>query len=217
MKNIGLRGSVIRNPEQRAAQRQQILEAASRVFARKGYGAAKMDDIASEMGMTKAVLYYQFASKQDIIVETRRIASGGSFDRLVEIAGRDAPLLERIEAAIRELAETNFDSISRHVIQTPLTVGLSPEHVAAVREVETRYEALFSDLLAQAQAEGSVIQAPVKVLAYTLIRSSLTPSSWYKEEGPVDKDTVIHLITTMLMRSISTRPWPDPSAIADPV
>ena len=62
MTKIGLRGSVVRNPEQRAEQRRQILAAAGRVFARKGYEAAKMDDIAAEMGGSKGILYYQFKS-----------------------------------------------------------------------------------------------------------------------------------------------------------
>ncbi|WP_239507204.1 TetR family transcriptional regulator, partial [Stenotrophomonas maltophilia] len=62
-----------------------------------------MDDIAAEMGGSKGILYYQFQSKQDLIVETRRVASGGAAERLEAIAARPAPLLERMEAAVRDL------------------------------------------------------------------------------------------------------------------
>ena len=52
---IGLRGSVVRNPELREEQRRHILDAASRVFARKGYAGATMDEIAAEMARLSAL------------------------------------------------------------------------------------------------------------------------------------------------------------------
>ncbi|TAM74175.1 MAG: TetR/AcrR family transcriptional regulator [Chloroflexota bacterium] len=74
----------------------QILDAASRVFARRGFGAARMDDVASESGLSKGALYLYFRSKDQLIdalvgrivsAETQRLhdsrAGGGSVaDRL---------------------------------------------------------------------------------------------------------------------------------------
>uniref|UniRef100_UPI001954449A hypothetical protein n=1 Tax=Stenotrophomonas maltophilia TaxID=40324 RepID=UPI001954449A len=78
-------------------------------------------------------LYYQFQSKQDLIVETRRVASGGAAERLEAIAARPAPLLERMEAAVRDLIVSNFDELSRHVILTSITLGLDRAHAAKIR------------------------------------------------------------------------------------
>lgn len=135
---IGLRGSVVRDPEQRASQRRDILAAAARVFARKGYESATMTDIAKEMGVSKGILYYQFRSKQELIVATRIAASGTELDKLEEIAARPAPAAERMEAALASLAATNFDEFARHVILLTTNLGLDAEHAAQVREVERR-------------------------------------------------------------------------------
>jgi AcrR family transcriptional regulator len=49
-----------------ATSRDQLLAAASRVFARAGYHGASMNEIAAEAGFSKGALYWNFASKEDL-------------------------------------------------------------------------------------------------------------------------------------------------------
>src|SRR5438105_7622492 len=58
----------------KAQTHRQLLEAAARVFARKGYRAASVDDVAAEAGFTKGAFYSNFDSKEDVfaaLVEDR--------------------------------------------------------------------------------------------------------------------------------------------------
>ncbi len=48
------------------SSRDQLLAAASRVFARRGYHGASMNEIAAEAGFSKGALYWNFASKEDL-------------------------------------------------------------------------------------------------------------------------------------------------------
>lgn len=48
-------------------RRQEILDAALRVFARRGYSAATNAEIAREAGVTAGALYYYFTSREDLI------------------------------------------------------------------------------------------------------------------------------------------------------
>src|SRR5262245_48329072 len=50
----------------RAQRREQILDAATRAFARAGFSATGLDDIAAEAGVTHVILYRHFASKTDL-------------------------------------------------------------------------------------------------------------------------------------------------------
>jgi len=50
----------------KARTREELLEAAARVFARKGYRAASIDDVAAEAGYTKGAFYSNFESKEDV-------------------------------------------------------------------------------------------------------------------------------------------------------
>ena len=50
-----------------ADRRQELLEAAVRVFARKGFRAARVDDIAEEAGAAHGLLYHYFRSKDEVL------------------------------------------------------------------------------------------------------------------------------------------------------
>ena len=65
----------------RDQRRIQLLDAASEVFAAKGYHAAAMDDIADVAGVSKPVLYQHFPSKLDLYLALL----DQSCDRLVEV------------------------------------------------------------------------------------------------------------------------------------
>jgi AcrR family transcriptional regulator len=48
-------------------RREQIIEAALRVFARKGFNGSTNKDIAKEAGITPGLIYHYFASKEDLL------------------------------------------------------------------------------------------------------------------------------------------------------
>jgi AcrR family transcriptional regulator len=199
---IGLRGSVVRNPEQREEQRRQILAAASRVFARKSYEGTTMDDIAAEMGGSKGILYYQFQSKQDVIVETRRETSGGATQRLKAIVALQCSVEDRMELALRDLIAANFQEMSRHVIVTPVTMGLDKVHAAKVRAIERGYEKLMIALLEEGVRKSVFVACNVNIMAFTLIRACLSPAWWYREGHKATESEVTDLVSGLLMRGL---------------
>jgi len=54
--------------EQRALTRARLLDAARRVFARRGYHGASLDEIAREAGATTGAIYSNFAGKEDLFL-----------------------------------------------------------------------------------------------------------------------------------------------------
>jgi TetR/AcrR family fatty acid metabolism transcriptional regulator len=48
-------------------RRAELLEAAVRVFARKGFHASRVGDIATEAGVAHGLLYHYFRSKEDVL------------------------------------------------------------------------------------------------------------------------------------------------------
>ena len=86
----------------RAARREQIVIAATRAFARSGFAATSLDDVAGSAGVSRVILYRHFDSKADLYravldrVCTRLLAACGDHDftsdaipRLVEVAAED--------------------------------------------------------------------------------------------------------------------------------
>jgi AcrR family transcriptional regulator len=68
-------------PLPRAQRQAAILSGAAEAFARAGYAATSMEDIAAASGITKLIVYRHFDSKEDLY----RAVLQRTFDRLVEV------------------------------------------------------------------------------------------------------------------------------------
>lgn len=55
--------------ERRRETREEVLAAAARVFARKGFNGASLDAVAEEAGFSRGAVYYNFADKEELFLE----------------------------------------------------------------------------------------------------------------------------------------------------
>ena len=142
-------------PNRTSAQeekRRLLLDAAVRVFARKGYHASRVGDIAEEAGVAYGLLYHYFESKEDVLLTVFRETWRALIEtiRSVEQAG-DAP-----REQLRKVAEILLRSWRRDpdlVRVLVREVARSPhlgERVDAIREVFAAIERI----VARGQASG---------------------------------------------------------------
>jgi AcrR family transcriptional regulator len=85
-----------RRPEERPGE---ILDAAVRVFASRGYRNARLDDVAAEAGVTKGAVYHHFANKEALLVRALDYHLARAFGRIESV------LLEEHHTAAERLAQ----------------------------------------------------------------------------------------------------------------
>ncbi len=149
----------------RDQRRVQLLDAASEVFASKGYHAAAMDDIADAAGVSKPVLYQHFPSKLDLYLALL----DQSCDRLVDVVQEALASTEdnadRVIATVAAFYE--FVSSSgefRFVFESDLTGD------GAVQQRLSRVNDEISDAIAAVIAEDtSLPPQQAKLLAVSLV------------------------------------------------
>ena len=74
----------------------RIVEAAKVIFHRKGMDGARMQDIADEAGINKALLHYYFRSKERLFGIILKEAVGHMIPRILELISKNEPLFEKI-------------------------------------------------------------------------------------------------------------------------
>lgn len=87
-------------------RKQQILDAAIAVFARLGFRAARMDDVAEQVGLSKAALYLYYKSKDAIIAALLQRLFAQEFKQLqalVESENKE-PVVEQLLILARQFA-----------------------------------------------------------------------------------------------------------------
>ncbi|HEX5229356.1 MAG TPA: TetR family transcriptional regulator [Bryobacteraceae bacterium] len=88
------------------ATRRALLDAARRIFARDGFEASRIEDIASATGHTRGAFYAHFSSKEDLFFALFEQEAG---DRLRELR----TVLERCPNAAKRLAELRKFYVAR--------------------------------------------------------------------------------------------------------
>ena len=79
-------------PDVSAERREQILDTAESVFAKRGFHETRMDDIVSESGLSKGAIYWYFKKKDDIIGALLSRVFRRSIDALRRTAAQPGPV-----------------------------------------------------------------------------------------------------------------------------
>lgn len=79
---------------------ERILAAAREVFLRRGTAGARMQQIADEAGVNKALLHYYFDDKATISEAVFRKAAGQLFPRVLEVLRSEAELEEKVHRVV---------------------------------------------------------------------------------------------------------------------
>jgi AcrR family transcriptional regulator len=121
----------------RAQRREQILEAATRAFARGGFANTGLDAIAAEAGVTPVILYRHFASKADLYREVLESAD----NRLREATGTDDFDDATIPALIRAAAADPdaFRLLFRYAAREPEFRDMADTLIDAGTEITRRH------------------------------------------------------------------------------
>ena len=113
------------------AARDELLTAALRVFARRGYGAAGVDEIASEAGYSKGALYWHFSDKEDLLMAL--------LDEHVDAPMRDRVAVLASAPPERDMAVEATEAFARQLDEEREAVLLEREYwTLAIRDPELR-------------------------------------------------------------------------------
>jgi AcrR family transcriptional regulator len=131
-----------------------VLTAAVRLFNERGYDATSMFDIAESLGITKSSVYHHITGKEHLLQMAVDRALDGLFEAADDVRTLDRPAIERLEQLIR-LSVLVLDERLEFVTLLLRVRGNTAveQHALARRRV---FDAIVTDLVKQAQAEGAV-------------------------------------------------------------
>ncbi|MET0285431.1 MAG: helix-turn-helix domain-containing protein [Polyangiales bacterium] len=103
-----------------------ILAAAEQEFARRGFVAARLEDVAAKVDLKRAALFYHFKDKQSLYDAVVADAFGSLGARLTQAFASDEPITVRIERALEAWVDT--------VVARPTLARLILRHAAEADE-----------------------------------------------------------------------------------
>ena len=203
LRPVGVRGYRVRNVARAAERRREILEGAARAFARGGYDATNMDQIAHQCGLAKGHIYHYFRSKEEIFTEIRIDAVSRLIERLTAIApvAQHHPELA-LRKAISVVIVRIFEEEGRFERALPDPVSLSPENRKRIRALGRRYEQMFVNIVRTGIDKGIFVPGDAKLMTFVILRAAFTVADWYREGGKWKPQWIVEQVTEQLVRSV---------------
>ena len=134
-------------------KRRQILAAAVRVFARRGYHRSRVGDIAEDAGVAHGLLYHYFSSKEEVLQIVFSENWGELLTRFRAVEDADEPAPEKLEGLAKILLRTwrNDPDLVTVMVRE---VARSAHLQAQVLEVREAF-AILQRVIEQGQREGA--------------------------------------------------------------
>lgn len=171
------------------ARPQEILEAALKVFAEKGFAAARMDEVARRAGVTKGTIYLYFPSKEELFKSLVRGAIGGTLEQVAAYAeGYDGTARELLASVLRTIGMVMRTS-DRIVLPKIILAesGNFPELVRFYRfEIIEKGLGIFRAIVARGIDQGEFRDVAADHVARLCVAPLLLGALWRATFAPFD-------------------------------
>ena len=185
-------GAPSRRPRLTGAQREKsIVDAATEVFAWRGYDGARIEEIAATAGISKALIYQHFTGKRDLYGHIMRSGTEEHLRRVLEAAAPGQHSKQRFERGLSAF----LDFVAEHpslwrVIEQAVS---DPEIIALDQSQQKRSEKAIAQLLASDEeiARQDLSPERLELLAVTINGASVRAANWWMDNPTVNRQEIL--------------------------
>jgi AcrR family transcriptional regulator len=169
---------------QRRNRSQDVLEAAVRVFHKKGYASSSIQDIADEVGVLKGSLYHYIDSKEDLLARLFEDSAGHFLAMLDEASALDAPPVERLRRFAYACSYWYLRNIERVTIYANEWKHLTGKRLKTVVGIREDYERRLANLIGEVKEAGEARDdLDVNFATYYIFGALNGLPDWYRRRG----------------------------------
>ncbi|SCY90765.1 TetR family transcriptional regulator [Paracoccus tibetensis] len=164
---------------------------ARRLFARQGYAAVSMRQIAAAVGVQAGALYAYTPDKQALLADLLESHMQELLAAWTDAP--EAPPLARLERFVRFHIDFSLDHADAVFLSYMELRNLTPENFARIAALRGRYEAVLEQILRAGVAEGQMRIEDAKLTTLALIAMLTGVTNWYREGGRLDRDRIAQI------------------------
>jgi AcrR family transcriptional regulator len=184
-------------------QRERLVEAATRLFAERGYHGTGVADLGRAVGLGRGALYHHMRSKEDLLAEisirhVREMVAAGE-----EILASELTPPEKLRALSRRLMRTiaeNLDEVTVFFHEVNNLSGAAKDEVIQRRD---RFEAIWRTILDEGVEQGC-FRAGGGLLTKGLLGMHNYSYVWIDPEGSLTPEEIADIFCDTLLRGLLT-------------
>ncbi|SEJ59959.1 transcriptional regulator, TetR family [Deinococcus reticulitermitis] len=186
-------------------RREQIQDAASRLFSERGYHATSMRDLAGELGMQGGSLYAHISGKEDLLIEIVNGAAQQFDEALFSLRDLDLPADAKLREAMFRHITVVADNMESATVFFHEWKHLSPGAYRRVIGWRDTIDDFYRGLVEQGVREGTFRpDLDVKMTAYLILSAVNWSYTWYRPGGSLTPRDVAEGFAATLLSGLRT-------------
>ena len=187
--------------------RDQIIDAAARLFSAKGYEATSLDDIAVDLGTARSALYYHVSGKAELraLIQVKRARMLADEAEAIAL-GAGSPA-EKVAAFVRAHLHhfERFFPESRMWTEITTVSTVQDEVAGAVHAQQKRIDANLREVIRQGIASGDFRDTDVSVAALGVLGMCHYVTTWYRPGGRLTIADIAEVFAPMAVGALRVR------------
>lgn len=208
MSNMGRRRAAALQQDAQAYvnRRREIVEAAARLFRRKGYAATSFSDIAEELGTDRATIYYYIATKKDLLLDAVRDAVDGVAQGALAICKSEDPAPEKLRKVVAALLTSYADNYPNQFVYIQEGMAVNKEQDTHLFKLGKLYERCVADIIQEGIADGSFrSDGDPKVLMYGILGALNWTHRWMHPKGRMPVQQIAEMFSSLFLDGLIPR------------
>ncbi len=185
---------------------EDILRAAGRIFAEKGFAGTSTREIAEAAGLRGPSIFHYFPTKEDILRALADRALVGPLETLEEVRSSSA------RPAVKLYLVTRFQV--QHFCSHPYDLtpvirdafSLPRDRFQTFYEAADRYTGGINALVQEGIDQGEFVEEDAHLAALSIIGAAGWTLRWYRKDGPLSPEEVAQVFARLALRSLLCDP-----------
>jgi len=187
------------------AKREALLREAAAAFNRQGFHATSLDDIARNLGVTKAALYHYFPNKNALLQACFDKAMAVAFGSLERARREGTSGRDKLRLTLSGYLEQMIDELNCCVVLME-EHALAPKDRARLVQDRDRFEHALRDLVREGIGDGSIVRCDPKLAVFAILGALNWVPKWFRESGPWSAPQLTEAFTELFDRALSSKP-----------
>lgn len=180
----------------------RVLKAALQLFARYGFAAVSMRQIAAQVGVQAGALYNYIPDKQTLLFDLMRTHMEELLSAWQDEAGADtAPA--RLERFTRFHIRYHLERPDEVFVSYMELRNLTPDNFSVIEALRRRYEDQLEAILRDGAQSGDFDVPDPKVATMAVIAMVTGVTTWYRTAGRLTVDEVQEIYWRMVRKAVS--------------
>lgn len=172
------------------------------LFARKGYHSTSMRDIAHELGMNQASLYYYYKSKEEMLFRLMNGAMEDSLGVIEGICASDLSPEDKLSQVLNFYSRYFAGEQEREILLLSEMNSLNEQHQKILNEKQRHYVQLFYSILQELTDQNKMKPIHHTVATFAFFGMVHYTVRWYNRDGVISLEELANMFVEIFTRGI---------------